>query len=170
MSERCGAKTKSGTPCQQPAGWGTEHVGEGRCKLHGGNAGRPPTHGRYSVRAKEALQDKVEAFRQDPQIGTLWDELALQRAILQNYLDEMGAHLKGGNAAMLQGVSETVMDMTEAISRTLDRINKIMSRTALTQAEIQYLQARFADILTKYVPQDQRHSALRELRRAVERD
>lgn len=50
----CGAKTRAGSPCQQRAGWGTDHVGEGRCKLHGGNAGAPKgsqnakTHGGYA--------------------------------------------------------------------------------------------------------------------------
>ena len=38
---KCGAKTRAGTPCQQPAGWGTSHVGEGRCKLHGGKSTGP---------------------------------------------------------------------------------------------------------------------------------
>ncbi|USZ69410.1 hypothetical protein NGM10_06655 [Halorussus salilacus] len=37
----CGATNRHGEPCQQPAGWGTDHVGKGRCKLHGGNAGAP---------------------------------------------------------------------------------------------------------------------------------
>lgn len=37
----CGAKTKRGTPCKRPAGWGTNHVGEGRCKLHGGASTGP---------------------------------------------------------------------------------------------------------------------------------
>jgi len=32
----CGAKTRSGGRCQLPAGWGTDHPGVGRCKLHGG--------------------------------------------------------------------------------------------------------------------------------------
>jgi hypothetical protein len=32
----CGAKTRSGGQCGRPAGWGTDHVGYGRCKLHGG--------------------------------------------------------------------------------------------------------------------------------------
>ena len=32
----CGAKTRQGTPCELPAGWGTDHAGVGRCKLHGG--------------------------------------------------------------------------------------------------------------------------------------
>ena len=37
----CGAKTRAGTPCQQPAGWGTSHFGTGRCKLHGGASTGP---------------------------------------------------------------------------------------------------------------------------------
>src|ERR1700761_465401 len=33
----CGAKTRSGGKCQKQKGWGTDHLGTGRCKLHGGN-------------------------------------------------------------------------------------------------------------------------------------
>lgn len=37
----CGAKThaakRQGSPCQQPAGWGTTHLGYGACKLHLGS-------------------------------------------------------------------------------------------------------------------------------------
>lgn len=38
----CEAKTRGGGRCQRPAGWGTDHVGVGSCKLHGGStpAGR----------------------------------------------------------------------------------------------------------------------------------
>ncbi len=43
----CGAKTRAGTPCRRPAGWGTDHVGEGRCKLHGGRSLRGFLHPRY---------------------------------------------------------------------------------------------------------------------------
>lgn len=43
----CGAKTRAGTPCRRPAGWGTDHVGEGRCKLHGGRSPRGFLHPRY---------------------------------------------------------------------------------------------------------------------------
>lgn len=32
----CGAKTRSGKPCRQQAGWGTDHLGFANCKLHGG--------------------------------------------------------------------------------------------------------------------------------------
>lgn len=34
----CGAKKRQGEGnCTRPAGWGTSHVGEGPCKLHGGS-------------------------------------------------------------------------------------------------------------------------------------
>ena len=46
---KCGAKTRAGTPCQQPAGWGTEHPGTGRCKLHGGASLRGHLHPRYKT-------------------------------------------------------------------------------------------------------------------------
>lgn len=36
INKRCGAKTKKGTPCRNPAGFRTNHVGKGRCFLHGG--------------------------------------------------------------------------------------------------------------------------------------
>jgi hypothetical protein len=41
---KCGAlkrKAVNGKTCQMPAGWGTNHYGIGKCKLHGGTS---PTH------------------------------------------------------------------------------------------------------------------------------
>lgn len=40
----CGGKRRgegAGKTCTRPAGWGTDHVGVGRCKLHGG---KTPSH------------------------------------------------------------------------------------------------------------------------------
>ena len=37
-SRHCGARKRQGEgTCTRPAGWGTDHVGEGSCKLHGGS-------------------------------------------------------------------------------------------------------------------------------------
>lgn len=36
-SPKCGAKTRSGGTCQKQKGWGTDHLGTGRCKLHNGS-------------------------------------------------------------------------------------------------------------------------------------
>ena len=67
---RCGAKNRAGTPCQQKAGWGTVHVGTGRCKLHGGASTGAPKgnknalkHGRYTKEAKEERRQIRELLR-----------------------------------------------------------------------------------------------------------
>lgn len=55
-SSKCGAKTKARNgagSCARPAGWGTEHVGTGRCKLHGGNT---PNH---NLMAQRVLAEKA---------------------------------------------------------------------------------------------------------------
>ncbi|WP_103020124.1 hypothetical protein [Salinibacter altiplanensis] len=54
--------------------------------------------------------------------------------------------------------------MQREIRRTLDTINKIQTRTALTQAEVEYLQARMADVLKTHVQKDRRADALDDLK------
>lgn len=51
--DSCGAKTRSGGSCGRPAGWGTEHVGIGRCKLHGGAS---PNHNK-AAQVEQARRD-----------------------------------------------------------------------------------------------------------------
>jgi len=60
----CGAPTRSGEPCKRPAGYATDHPGEGRCKYHpGGRPGAPKgnknalTHGLYEYIGYETLTD-----------------------------------------------------------------------------------------------------------------
>lgn len=143
----CGAKTRQGTPCQLLAGWGTDHVGTGRCKLHGGNGGAKPQHGRYSIVKRQSLQAKIDQFANDPQAGDLRGELALMRALLQDYLDRFpdGVPLAGEDIRQL-------FDMMEAIGRLVERIAKILAATALTQAELQLIQVALLDALDEFIP------------------
>lgn len=47
---KCGAKKRQGEGfCGLAAGWGTDHVGEGKCKLHGGSMGN---HRKKAAKAK----------------------------------------------------------------------------------------------------------------------
>ena len=140
--KQCGAKTRAGTPCKQKAGWGTDHVGQGRCKLHGGNAGRPPIHGRYSIRKKQ-LAEKHERFLDDPRPYDLTEELALTRALMENYLDRFDGMNMPANDI------ERVVAMVETISRVVQRIARILNDTALTQAEIALLQAALASAVSR---------------------
>lgn len=72
--EHCnGRKANQDSHCTQPAGWGTDHVGYGRCKLHGGN-----TANGKAAAAKLRAEDMVEGYGLpvdiDPQEALL-DEL-----------------------------------------------------------------------------------------------
>lgn len=60
-SRKCGGKRRAadsgGAPCTRPAGWGTDHAGTGRCKLHGGST---PSHVQAGQKAMAAAA--VETF------------------------------------------------------------------------------------------------------------
>jgi hypothetical protein len=144
----CGAKTRSGSPCKKPGGWATDHVGTGRCKLHGGaSPGGPLKHGRYSIK-RAGLEEKIRQFENDPAAGDLTSELALMRALLQNYLErfEDGIPLPADSI-------RHIFEMIEAVGRLVERIAKILATTALTQAELQLLQAALIHALPEYIPE-----------------
>jgi hypothetical protein len=46
----CGGTNRDGSACKHQPGWGTDHVGFGRCKMHGGST---PTH-KISVQEAQA--------------------------------------------------------------------------------------------------------------------
>uniref|UniRef100_A0A6M3IR30 Uncharacterized protein n=1 Tax=viral metagenome TaxID=1070528 RepID=A0A6M3IR30_9ZZZZ len=69
--------------CRKSAGWGTDHVGSGRCKLHGGCSTGPKSGTlRYSDFVPTDLIEKYEEFalESDKDIKCLNDEIALLRA------------------------------------------------------------------------------------------
>lgn len=163
MTQYCGAKTRGGGKCQRPAGWGTSHVGEGKCKLHGGASnGRPIVTGRYSIK-RTALAAKAQTFLNETNPADLTSELALMRTLLQDYLDRFEDNIK-----LSYDDIERIFGMVEAIGRMIERIAKILNSTALTQAEVQYLQARIVDLLTVYVPDsDKRAKFMAELAASI---
>jgi len=126
----------------------------------GTTGGAPPKHGRYSAKRREDLQEKIEEYREDPKPAEMWEELALLRAVLQEWLSN------------LESVDEdavgVIIDLQSSIRRTLDTINKIQTRTALTAAEVDFLQARIADLFSEYVPAEKRDEALTDLRQITE--
>lgn len=52
--ELCGAKKRSGGECGKPAGWGTDHNGIGRCKIHGGSTPNQIKNVQKQVAEREA--------------------------------------------------------------------------------------------------------------------
>ena len=140
--------------CSRPAGWGTDHAGRGRCKLHGGCAGRPSQHALYSE-IREDLREYVEQATEMDAPGDLQGELAVLRALLLDYLD-------GANDLDRDDV-EAAHKLLKEIRRTSDTIHKQLQRERLTKEEEQKLFTTFAKILREYVPDADRDSALDEL-------
>jgi hypothetical protein len=84
-SPKCGAKTRAGSPCRQPAGFKTDHVGQGRCNLHGGAT--PVKHGRYSSIERTRIKDLIEVHLNDPDPLDTFPELASARALFQDFIE-----------------------------------------------------------------------------------
>lgn len=84
----CGAKTRPGAKypeCRQWAGWGTDHPGQGRCKLHGGKS--LVTHGRYSQIKRDSLRILIGAYEADPDPLNIMPELATARALFVDHIN-----------------------------------------------------------------------------------
>jgi hypothetical protein len=83
-----GGVKKSGGPCGRPAGWGTEHVGVGRCKLHFGNTAAEERKAQEIVARRECdmLGVPVEVDPGEALILELWEaagNVAFYRQLVQ---------------------------------------------------------------------------------------
>lgn len=101
----CGAKTKLGKKCQNPSGQGTDHLGTGRCKLHGGASKGAPKgnknalkHGIYSKLFSNEEMDAAKEMQ-----GSVENELAIARLQLFRLLQEQK---KAANDPVLDKVEE----------------------------------------------------------------
>lgn len=77
----CGAPKKDGSTCKQSAGAGTDHLGFGRCKYHGGNS---PSHKNKAARDEVAHRFKAYGTPVDIDPGTaLLQEVRRSAGIVQ---------------------------------------------------------------------------------------
>jgi hypothetical protein len=90
-SSLCGALSKSTqTPCKNIAGKGTDHIGVGRCRLHGGAT--PIKHGLYSRVRRTRLGKRIAEIENDPQILDLSQELAVLKALAEQAVETYQEH------------------------------------------------------------------------------
>jgi len=146
----CGAKNRQGNPCGRPAGWGTDHSGKGRCKLHGGRS--PIKSGRYSKVAEVRVADLVNEMEADPDPLNVLPELALARALLHDWLDrytEARDALFRWNMEEFQDAKDAkrpprparipdiqeLVPLLDGISKAVARVEKARSDNAISRAE-----------------------------------
>lgn len=113
----CGAATRNparhGRPCQRPAGWGTDHVGYGLCKLHGGST-RAHTLKAIKDEMRDRMQDEMEvpllvrqidrdtirrvALAVVDQLDLSVDQQARARELIHSEIQALSAPVKGKTA------------------------------------------------------------------------
>lgn len=83
---QCKAKAnRTGQQCQRWAMKGKEV-----CMMHGGKAGRPPVHGKYSKKVPRWLQESYEHHKELGDLTDQHEKLALLNALIDHKLEEMG--------------------------------------------------------------------------------
>jgi len=106
----------------------------GRCKLHGGSAGRPITHGKYSKYFKEKFKDKYEFFRRDPKILELKDELAILRALASEAREFMDSKKFRKNGRLQFILRDQMSRLVDMVGKNIERVYKIKSAVVSIEA------------------------------------
>lgn len=160
----CGAKTRSGGTCKL-----SPLKGKKRCKLHGGATPSGPDsthfiHGRYSKSFRGALAEKfLHATEEDKPLDLL-PELAIQRAVLSQHIETVSQKSNKPSIDELKSISV----LAEDVVRTAATIAKVRNDTALTVAEIKFIQLGMMRLIEKYVPDpNRRRNFVEELRGLV---
>ena len=115
----CGAKNRNGEPCKLRAGWGTDHLGEGRCKFHGG-------------RSTGADPEKMKKNKNSVKTGeyeTLWydtlddNEKQKLEEMTTSILEQLDHEIKLTNIRIgrMMGRIENLKDKKEIVSRTTEQ-------------------------------------------------
>jgi hypothetical protein len=98
--------------CQQYAGWGTNHKGEGRCKWHGGCSVSGKKHYNYKTGlttriGMQEIKDLAIEFSQDEEVYNFRDLIGVMKAIAVSAIN-------GGDP---QVALKMFLDTTQAIGR-----------------------------------------------------
>jgi len=117
MTDTCDATNREGDPCGLPAGWGTDHVGDGRCKLHGGASLRGEDnpafkHGLFSDYLGEEDRKAAETLTEYDDAEKLEELINWRLARLRRYLREMAEEER----MSFWDAFRDVVDATEEVS------------------------------------------------------
>jgi len=156
--DTCNATTRDGDPCQLPAGWGTDHVGEGRCKLHGGSTVTPTgedngafKHGLFSDHLGEedretiaTLEEYGDAEKLDEIIN--WRLARLRRAVRalneddeQNFwaaFSELAGQVGDPDPEQIQELARMLDKGNRAVQMEIDTLRKLIKdRNKIAEGE-----------------------------------
>lgn len=130
--EHCNARTRAGTLCKRKAGTGTDHLGTGRCKLHGGVTGDnhgPPKGSQnakqHGIYARLFKQDELDAAAE--MAGSIDSELAIARLQLVRLHEQKKLQ---GDIAYLDVVEEKTIATDDDSEEQSAKIKKARAKDA----------------------------------------
>lgn len=152
----CGAKRK-GKTCKHVAGYGTDHLGYGRCKYHGGKSTGPKNeegkskvsqnamkHGFY---AKGLLEDEKQTYQEllkSEDLVSLKEEIAFLRTKIIGYLKRWSLKQRGsgyeGTKQWYKDGNETAFYHAGSIEdkplmRAFDQLGRLVEKQARLTGE-----------------------------------
>lgn len=171
----CNARTRSGNLCRLPAGHRTTHVGQGRCRLHGGAT--PIRTGRYSVIKRDSLRDMISHYEADPDPLNVLPELAAARAIFQDFVERYDAWAGAliawhesfrSESAEREPKPVQVLDISDAyrivaeITRIVERIEKVRAANAISRPDMLRVMTEMGRVVEAYVQDETARAKIRE--------
>jgi hypothetical protein len=146
----CGAMTHKGTPCRNPAGFKTPHLGEGRCYQHGGLTPARTMHVQDSN-----LYQKAMEYAKDPGIFNMSFELGLLKAMLE---EELQSYEQDKTKENLYAIKAVI----DSITRTTDKFFQIVYQHhfAVTIPQLEDIIRRIVEILNTTIDDPQLKEAI----------
>lgn len=142
-SKYCNARSPNSITgyCRKQPGFGTTHVGTGRCKFHGGSSpGRNVIHGMYSKSLTSNLKKEFDKLVNNTMLVDLSSELALTKGLLSNLLDNIKDNLSDLDRnwwIQSNKFGKEVSAEATALLRVLEAMGKIYKRIVDTEAKSQ---------------------------------
>jgi hypothetical protein len=160
----CGAKTRKGTPCQNPA------MANSRCRMHGGHAVRGAEHGgfkhgRYSGSIPDRLAERFEEALADEDRHDLRDEIALSEAKIYDLFSSMrdGPASSAGERRAWKEVERWTARKQRLVAADARLARE--RRQVVSAEEVMALMAGILNAIKRHVPDRQTRAALaREIR------
>ncbi len=167
----CGSRSRRGGICHAVAGARTDHLGIGRCYLHGGRA--KIKTGRYAAFMRPRLADLFQRFREMDRPLENYEELAIARALFAHFMETISGQIEDAADNQearvgLIGIITHAAELNEGISRTIARIEKVRALNAISYSELMRLMRLMAIVVERHVKDKQTRGAIADEWKRIE--
>lgn len=172
----CGAKTKNGdsSPCKLPAGFGTKHLGTGRCKFHGGCSTGPKTpgvqHGLFAKYLPEEIKELIDGVEDLNSLDILWTNIKIsfgaiiraQKIMEVEDKTEIKKHLKRYKESPNGSVEEEY-----EIQFAWDRYERYLNAQARAMNTLNNMISKYEDLCVKGVATEEQLLKIEKLKTEI---